>query len=70
MVHMDQQGVRGVIEGCSRPGDEKVLGDNLRITAACTRRGRLLARTLRPLFCCQYSEGSFQRPPGRQGGFR
>jgi len=28
------------------------------------------ARILRPLFCYQHGEGSFQRSPGRQGGFR
>ena len=55
---------------CSCPGDVKVLGDNLRITATCARREPSLARILRPLFYCQHGEGSFQRSPGRQGGFR
>jgi hypothetical protein len=67
---MDQQGLRGEIDGFSCPGDVKVLGDNLRITAAYARPERSLARILRPLFDCQHSEGSFQRSPGRQGGFR
>ena len=35
MGRMDQQGLRGEIDGCYCPGDVKVLGENLRITAAC-----------------------------------
>ena len=70
MGSMDQQGLHGEIEGCSRPSDRKVLGDNLRITAACARRERSLARILRRLFCRQHGEGSSQRSPGKRGGFR
>ena len=68
MGSMDQQGLHGEIEGCSRPSDRKVLGDNLRITAACARRERSLTRILRPLFCCQHSEGLSSDPQKDGGG--